>query len=216
MGTGIESIRGITRASKLKRHTDPEQRGSFSFSTLSGRLTEFVITPPSGVYTALATLIYEAQCNGEPCVWIAGFPDPAPIFYPPDFAANGIDVSALAVIRTSDSRMLFRAIEHLLKSNGFGLIIMDLSEKIEIPQGKVGTFARLASRNGSAVCFVTRGKRRTLGSLISVRFEVKRGVFSSSKGIDTSEYLHIRALKDKNTYPHWKWEVPCYGADHLR
>ena len=48
------------------------------------------------------------------------------VFYPPDAVHGGIDLAALAVIRVLHAASIPRAGEKLLRSGGFGLVVLDL------------------------------------------------------------------------------------------
>ena len=47
-------------------------------------------------------------------------------FYPPDVARGGTDLAALVVVRLAERRSIPRAGEKLLRSGGFGVVVLDL------------------------------------------------------------------------------------------
>lgn len=69
-------------------------------------------------------LVRDSQQKGEITAWVISTESS---FYPPDIAAAGIDLDALAVIRIPpDPGILQKVVKHLERSNAFGLIIRDL------------------------------------------------------------------------------------------
>ena len=183
----------------------------FSYANLVGRITELSASRNAPVLSFLSLLIREAQAQGEAAAWIEAADS---VFFPPDFAANGVDLTALPVVWVPQVRHGVRAVEHLLRSNAFGLLVMDLPPHAIIEQGRLGKLARIADLNRTAVVLVTgqeEGTSFTLGSIISLRF----------MGSRTREEGHtyaciLSAVKDKHGFPGWSHVEVFHAPDSMR
>jgi recombination protein RecA len=187
----------IRRAADL--HDGPPSPGQrrFDYAAVAGRLVELSGGRGSASLGLLCSLVLEAQALGEPVVWV-GFGDT--IFFPPDVAANGVDLGSLAVVRAAGIAGALRAAHHLLHSGAFGLVILDAQEEL-VPQGLLGRFARLAEKNGTALVCLTQGKTEQgtehgLGSMVSLR--VRTHLHRLSPGVFRCE---IEVIKDKRLGP---------------
>jgi hypothetical protein len=119
------------------------------------------------------TILAHAQREGETAVWI----QPARgELYPPDLAAAGIDVEALVVIHVPETGSMSgaagqcRAAELLLRSGGFGLIILDFC-RTEPTGGAAwqGRLLALARQHEARVLLLRADARESLGPLIGMR-----------------------------------------------
>jgi recombination protein RecA len=133
-----------------------------------------------------------------PAVWISATTD---TFFPPDMAANGVDLSSLPVVRVPDSRSAARAADWLLRTGAFGLLVVDLHTDCQLAAAQQARLAQLAHRHGSAVLFLTAksADAPSLGSLISLYGRIRR------KRVDSGCFrfsLHI--IKDKRRAPIWE------------
>ena len=186
------------------------RKSEFSYANLVGRISEFKASRNAPVLSFLSLLIREAQEKGEPVVWVEAADS---IFYPPDFAANGIDLAALPVVWAPDVRRSVRAAEHLLRSNSFGLLVIDLPPHAIIEQGRLGALARMADLNEAAVVLVSQqedGTSFTLGSIVSLRFMGFR------TNQDDSDYMCvIHAEKDKQDVPGWSYTEVFHAPDGM-
>ena len=84
----------------LGRHQKYPAPAGWSFAGLAGRFVELSAGWNSAALTLAISLVWQAQQAGEPTAWIMG---EAGGFYPPDAAANGVDLAALAVVRVPDN-----------------------------------------------------------------------------------------------------------------
>ncbi len=73
----------------------------WSYEALAGRLVELSCGRAATGLTLAMGLVAGAQRAGEPVAWIC---DAGSGFYPPDAAANGVDLAALAVVRIPPPR----------------------------------------------------------------------------------------------------------------
>ena len=196
---------------------------------LCGRLTELSAWGPSASLTLAIDLVLEAQQQGEPVAWISTRESS---FFPPDAAANGVDLGALPVVHANSGRTAGRAADRLLRSGAFALIIIDLgrTEKGRTERGRtergraVGAGAglplplqsrllQLALKHDAAVLFLTEkpSTAPSLGSLVSLRAQARRR--KTGPGHYTCELL---VLKDKRHGPGWQHDTFRNGPPGLR
>ena len=181
----------------------------WSLSTLAGRMVEVSCDAVGASLTAAAALVLEAQHHAEPVVWIeAGSSG----FYPPDVAAMGVDLNGLIVVRADSTAKAARAADHLLRSSGFGLVVLDLSHDAHLAMSVQSRLSGLANTHQAAVVCLTRKKTDSLsiGSLVSIRGQttVERG------GFDQFEWS-IDIIKDKRRGPGWRHIGSCRGPEGL-
>jgi recombination protein RecA len=146
-------------------------------------------------------LILSAQREGEPSAWLAG---PTDSFYPPDVADNGVDLDALVVVRCPNDRAMARAADKLARSGAFGLIVLDLGAKGDLPMSAQARLANLAHLHDCAIVCLTKKPTESpsLGSLVSLRAQ------AACRPLDDGRFLcGVRALKDKRRGAGWTDEV---------
>lgn len=132
-------------------------------------------------------------------------------FYPPDAAQVGIDLTALAVIRLSRSDNIPRAGEKLLRSGGFGVVVLDLGAG-DIPMPLQSRLTGLAHHHHTALICLTEKEQAMLsiGSLVSLRVHaVKR------RAQENRFACALNVVKDKRRGPTWTHEVLCSGPAGL-
>jgi len=165
-------------------------------SALAGRLVELSSVGPSVSLTLVFALVREAQERREPVGWVTGMNS---FFYPPDVAHGGIDLAALAVVRVHGANIA-RAGEKLLRSGGFGLIVLDL-ETTDIPMPLQSRLTGLAQHHRTAlICLTEKSSRAfSLGSLVSLRVHAER-----ERNHHPGPFLcRLDVLKDKRRGPTW-------------
>jgi recombination protein RecA len=181
----------------------------WTLDALAGRMVEISSAETSASLTAATRLILEAQERGEPAAWIASGTS---CFYPPDVAASGVDLDALIVVRTGNTSCTARAADHLLRSGGFGVLILDLCEDARLRMPVQSRLSGLANTHKSAVVCLTRKRADapSIGSLVSIRGEtsVARTEFDSFA-------WEIHVIKDKRRGPGWRHAGECRGPDGL-
>ena len=174
-----------------------ENERLWSIDSLRGRLTELSEEVPSGGLSLTARILAEVQGRGELTAWIGGKKS---IFFPPDFAWVGVDLSRLPVIRVEKAPDRLFVIEALLKSQGFALVVVDLPRRSFVSEGDLGRLGRLADLHRSAVLFLTRKRAEegSLGSGISLRVHAER----PDAGQDPFQLqTRLRTVKDKRRKP---------------
>ncbi len=176
---------------------------------LAGRLVEISGSAPTATLTAAASLILEAQRQGELAAWVGARDS---IFFPPDFAASGIDLNGLPVIRAADEKRAWRATDALLRSGGFAVVVIDLGYRADLPLDVQTRLAGLARKHHTVLLCITRKGRQvpSLGSLVSIRAEVGK------RRADFDRFsCQLRVVKDKRQGPGWGHSEVCRGPDGL-
>lgn len=208
----------VIRLDDLARPDRDEQ--PWGLSALRGRLVELSARGASGTLTTAASLVLDAQTEGEPVAWIVpwciegGVPG---TFYPPDAADSGIDLAALVVVRAPSVVAAGRAAERLLRSGAFGLVVIDFgsanleASSARISDAMLGRLVSLAQANDAAiVCLTEKTHESTsLGSLVSLRAEAIRARTGSDFEVT------VRALKDKRRGPGWSRAIKARGPSGL-
>ena len=171
----------------------------WTFDEVAGRLVEISGSTASAALTLTFTLIHEAQDRGEPVGWVTLADS---FFYPPDAARGGTDLAALVVVRLTHAESIARAGEKLLRSGGFGVIVLDLGAA-DIPMPLQTRLTGLAHRHHTALICLTEKARAafSLGSLVSLRAHAEK-----KRTADNRFACALRVLKDKRRGPTWHYE----------
>jgi recombination protein RecA len=200
-----------------------QQPARFCLPELAGRLTELSGQGASAALTFAVKLVLDAQLRGEPVAWVTST---ASVFYPPDAADSGIDLSTLIVVRVPSERARLRetmavAADRLLRSGGFGLVVLDLAQveqhghgqQPELAQALQSRLLGLAQRHQSALLCLTdkSAAAPSLGSLVSLRLQAARTWLAEDR-FECS----LSAIKDKERGPSWSEREVCRGPLGLR
>lgn len=200
---------GIRQGLPAGTPTSPDEAREWSLQTLAGRMVEVSCDPAGASFTAATSLVLEAQGNAEPAAWIESN---GSSFYPPDVAASGVDLNGLIVVRADSNTKAARAADHLLRSGGFGLLILDLSHDANLAMSVQSRLSGLANTHQCAVVCLTRKKSDALsiGSLVSIRGE---------SAVEKQSFDHfaweIHVIKDKRRGPGWHHAGICRGPEGL-
>ena len=180
----------------------------WTLSEIAGRLVEISSGGASASLTLTFELVLEAQRRGEPVGWVTSMES---FFYPPDAARSGADLATLAVVRLPDVRSIPRAGEKLLRSGGFGLIVLDLGSA-DIPTPLQTRLTGLAHCHHTALVCLTEkeSKAFSLGSLVSLRTHAEKKRLFENRFACT-----LRVLKDKRRGPTWTHEEQYFGPAGL-
>lgn len=202
---GSAATSRVTRLDQLL--TPAEDRDRWGLDALRGRLVELSARGATATLTTAIDLVLEAQHADEPAAWIT-FGNAT--FYPPDVADSGVDLAALVVVRATDTTAAARAAERLLRSGGFGLVVLDFGGggAVELPVAHQGRLITLAQAHDAAVVCITEkpNDAASLGSLVSLRAEAFRLCDR-----DRDFAVTIRALKDKRRGPGWSRTIKRRG-----
>ena len=192
----------------LRQSPRSDPQSGWNLAGLAGRLVELSGAEDSASLTLAFGLVREAQLMNEPVAWVAL---ETHTFYPPDAAAGGVDLDALAVIRVGREREIVHAADLLARSSAFGLIVLDLGA------GRVAMSAQsrllgLAQKHNVVLLFLTHKPENqpSLGSLIALR-----GQTSRRRSADDEFTCTLRVVKDKRRAPGWEHTEVCRGPSGL-
>lgn len=188
----------IRRLNEARVPAPTEERRSLPERIAAGRLIELTGDAASATLTAAVSLVIHAQRAGEPAVWIQ--PEGGTL-YPPDLAANGVDLSTLVVVHVpgrAGMHGLARAAELLLRSGAFGLAVIDLSGGVPRGDAWQGRLASLARQHEASVVVLRESSDgdSSLGPMITMRISATRERRSPGKFA-----VAYRILKDKTGHP---------------
>lgn len=202
-------FKGVAVAAELLK-SRPERCAAWCFETLAGRHVEICGEAASAALTAARGIVLEAQRRGGLAAWVGRR---SSAFFPPDFAAAGVDLDALLVVFAADQNEAYRALDILFRSGAFAVIVADLGPRGELPMAVQSRLAGLAKEHCVAFLELTRadrsGCKSARGSLASLRVEAR---CASQGEVFRAE---VRAFKDKRTAPGWTHTESCHGPDGL-
>ncbi|HEY7218034.1 MAG TPA: recombinase A [Candidatus Binatia bacterium] len=180
----------------------------WTLGEVAGRLVEISGSTACAALTLTFVLIREAQERGEPVGWVTMSETS---FYPPDAAQNGADLATLVVVRLSHAENIARSGEKLLRSGGFGIVVLDLGVA-DIPMPLQTRLTGLAHRHHTALICLTEKESRafSLGSLVSLRAHAEKRRAENNRFACT-----LRVLKDKRRGPTWHYEELYTGPAGL-
>lgn len=192
-----------------------EEQPRWCHSELVGRLVELSGQGATATLTLAFGLLLDAQRRGETAAWVAAGPR---LFYPPDVAEGGVDLAALAVIRTRGAAAAARATDKLLRSGAFGLLILDLGRAAgdgnheSIPMPLLSRLVKLAQKHEATILCLTEKNEQmpSIGSLVSLRCEATRRRLH-----DDRFSCELRVLKDKRRGPVWQHQEEVRGPAGL-
>jgi len=199
MSDRVKQLQRLVRRGDLQygdRHRRRQPAG-WRIAELRGRFVEITSSANSAALTAAAGLIRDAQHEGDPVAWISTGES---FFYPPDAAAFGIDLRALAVVRVPKATDIGRAADRVIRSGAFGLVVLDLGKQGTLPMPLQGRLVGLAQKHQAvALCLTSKSSdAQSIGSMISLRVECRR------ERVAPSRYrLKYKVLKDKQRGPTW-------------
>jgi recombination protein RecA len=175
---------------------------------VAGRLVEISGSTAAASLTLTFVLLREAQECGEPVGWVTSVES---CFYPLDAAQNGMDLKSLVVIRLTNAESIARAGEKLLRSGGFGVVVLDLGAT-DIPMPLQTRLTGLAHHHHTALVCLTEKDRAafSLGSLVSLRAHAEK-----KRAADNRFACTLRVLKDKRRGPTWHYEELYTGPAGL-
>jgi recombination protein RecA len=179
-----------------------------AWSELAGRLVELSGAGNTAALSLAFSLVLDAQREGETVVWLGRGESS---FYPPDAAAGGIDLTALAVVRCPEARSVARTADRLARSGAFGLVVLDLGDG-DVPMPLQSRLAGLAQTHDAAIVLLTEknADAPSVGSLVSLRGQAER------HGAEGGRFVcRFRAIKDKRRGPGRTVETVHHGPAGL-
>lgn len=192
---------------------DASRGDPFDLAHLSGRLIELSGQGATSRLSFAFSLVHTVQRHGAPAAWIT---HTSSVFFPPDVARCGVDLSALAVVRLDAPEALFHAADQLLRSGSFGLVALDLCALTDsaFSLSAQSRLASLARRHDTiALCLTEKfSEAPSLGPLVSLHLSASRNPVES----DNTARCALHALKDKHHRPGWATEVIHHAPPGVR
>ncbi len=192
--------------------------GGWGLRACRGLIVEISGGPTTAVLTAAFALVHEAQRLGEPVAWIGSRQG---MFFPPDAVEAGVDLGALPVVfvpsELPKAQSAPRAMDHLLRSGGFGLVVADLGCGAQLSLAAQGRLAGLVRRQQATLLLLTHaanadGRCRSLGPLVTRRIEATRS--SDAQGAHFTYGCVARVILDKRGTS-WRHFEPCHAPPGL-
>ena len=153
-------------------------------------------------------LILEAQQAQEPIAWIAACDS---FFYPPDVAANGVDVATIAVVRLSNGRDAARCSEKLIASGGFGLVVVDLGNQFWLKPALQSRLSHACREQSATVLLL--GELSGDSGTNGLRSDIRATATRTIDGGDIVSHLNIK--KDTRGCP-WHLKEHRLGTPGMR
>lgn len=180
---------------------------AFDRAALTGRLVEIPMLPDGAGITAALHVLRESQQLGDPVAYITTRDD---LPFAEDLIALGLDLGAIVFVRAPDGPRAGLAADRLLRSSGFGAVIIDLATSHSIPVAQLGRLIRLVAIHDAVALVLTEDT--THGSLIAMRVHISRKPHN-----DGTWSIEYRAEKDKRLGPGQMRSIPgIYGPPGLR
>lgn len=194
----LSTVAGVGTASNVL--AQPSGTDTWCCDTWAGRFVEISGASGTAALSTVAGVIFQTQQTGGLAVWIGSRDS---VFFPPDFAASGIDLRALPLVHTENTKQALRIADTLLRSGGFAAVVLDLGHGARIPLAVQTRLAGLAKKHASALIALTRKKREdaSLGPLISLRGEARK-----ERAFADSFTTELHVIRDKRHRPGWGYE----------
>lgn len=178
----------------LRAPSSVPERAALPALLPEGKLVELSGTEGTSARTTVAiALVLRAQQEAQPCAWVQ--PEGGGLF-PPDLVARGIDLDALVVVhvpRAAGAAGIARAAELVLRSGGFGCVVVDMASGVVPGPAATSRLAQLAREHEAWLVVMTEKPRTqgSLGPLVGVRASVTRA--------RVGRLFHVRTelMKDK-------------------
>jgi recombination protein RecA len=211
----LAEIEGVVKATELDRDRRDREEIAWDRILLEGRIGELSGSGETASLSAAFSLIRDSQAEGEPAAWVAAGESS---FFPPDARRNGVDLEALPVIRVEAAPPAARAADKLLRSGGFGLIVIDLVSAsgdtgVSVPRPLQKRLARHTDAHEAAILALTEKESDapSFGSLCTFRAQSTR----SREGGNQFE-VDLEALADNRFGPGWTVQEVYRGPPGLR
>ena len=195
---------------RSQRVLSSADKREWAAAALGGCLAELSGGRDAPLLTVAFGLVHQVQQQGEPAAWISSNEN---TFFPPDVADGGVDLSALPVIRLASLQRRLTAIEQLVSSGAFGVVVADLEECVDLPLAVQTRLAEQAlAQNTLVLCLTVKtAQQPSLGSLVAIRAHARR-----MQERDGRFHCQVHALKDKRYGPDWVDEEWCCGPTGVR
>lgn len=189
-----------------------------------GKLVELSGRRYSARFTTAVSIVLQAQREGETVAWVQS---KGGALFPPDLDESGVDLNSLVVIHIGSAAGFHgipKAAEILLRSGGFGMVVLDFSDSAlpktdrrhasasrQTPwQGRLFALAR--EHKSRVLCLTdTEISEASLGTLCGLRIAPQRirqrqGLFSIEQRIlKNKSGIELRMRKEQKRAPWGLW-----------
>ena len=157
-----------------KAIAEASEGGTWAEHVPVGRLSELTGGGAVSRTTLAMSLIAKAQGEGESCAWVQS--THGADLFAPDLEQAGVQLESLPIVRVPAlMREVLKAAELLLRSGGFGVVVVDLSTaSARVPMAALARLQGLAREHQARVVFLTPDAVEALGSPVSVRVRPQR------------------------------------------
>ena len=166
--------------------------GEWSLPQVAGRFAEISGSKATAALTLACGLVLDAQKRGEPVGWATSTESS---FYPPDVAQLGIDLAALVVVRVPKADSIARAGEKLLRSGGFGLVVLDLG-LTDMPTPLQSRLTGLVHHHHSALVCLTEKDSKAFSLGRSSRCECRPSERGAQIGSSLAAYVYSKIKRE--------------------
>lgn len=178
----------------------PSHAEIWSPPNLQGRLVELSEERELGALSFAVSLFGAFRDPGKPAIWVSCA---RPLPFPPDIADAGIPPAGFPLVTCASATDTFFALETLLKTRAFGIIVADLGPT-PADDAVLGKLQKLAAGGRTAVLFLSEKPELapSLSSLISLRGHI---VGQESDGTAFT----VRTLRDRYAPPAGDFRAVC-------
>ena len=210
--------KGVCRASQLPRYRESSASGVEAAEGIprEGKLFEAGGEAGAGVIelvgnarlSAAVRWTVAAQGRGEAVVWVSGREEG---FYPPDLKSNGVDLDSLPVILVYRREDCIEAIDTLMRSGFFSLVVVDWSDSWSLEGALQTRFFRLGRNHGVTLLFLAE-ERTTEGiALVPLRIRATR-----RREAPGAYLIDLEIIRDKRGVRMSRQEEAACGPPGLR
>lgn len=210
--------KGVRRASQLPRYRESLASGIEAAEGISGGRELFEEGSEAGAgvielignarLTAAVRWTAAAQRRGEAVVWINGREEG---FYPPDLKSNGVDLGSLPVVSVNRRENCVEAIDTLMRSGFFSLVVVDWSDSWSLEGALQTRFFRLGRNHGVTLLFLAE-ERATEGiALVPLRIRATR-----RREAPGAYLIDMELIRDKRGVRMSRQEEAACGPPGLR
>ena len=123
-----------------------------------------------GISTFVALLMRAVQLEEErPVAYVAGWKNG---LFPPDLFRIGIQLKRLLMVRPPNPSDCFWAVDTLIRSGQFGLVVFEAPSQPRISLGATNRLSHIVRRQGTTLVVATQEAQPLLASAVAVQGEI--------------------------------------------
>ncbi len=205
---------GVRRASELPRYREEKEIDTAAAESPprevmnEGAGSSVIELLGNAALTAAVRWTAEAQGRGEQVAWVNAREES---FFPPDLAANGVDLETLPVISLQERDEAVEAIDTLMRSGFFSLIVVDWNMQWSLEGALQTRFLRLGRHHGVTLLFLGEENATHGIALVPLRIRAERR--REAPGLYR---LELEVIRDKRGSGMTRQEEAAHGPPGLR